>query len=169
MGALFRERQSWARAADSLRASFGPLGKGLLEFPFDWTDYYGQEMGEGLRRVFVSFQEPVGQDALAEVKEEALRLEEEFSEVSEGRRRRSVNLDPGILDLDRLVLASAKNFSHRICLRGGIFAEVELIYRNGSFQPLPWTYPDYRKRETLAFFGDLRRQWHLSHLAGMDE
>jgi len=160
MGGLFRERLSWEAAAVELEVSFGPLEKHELEFPFDRTDYYAREMGEGLRRVFVSFSNPVRQDELAGIKEESLRLEDALAEISGGERRRRVNLDPGLLDLDRLVLATVKNFSHRICLKGGIFAEVELIYRDGSFHPLPWTYPDYRRRDTLDFLHALRVHWH---------
>lgn len=153
-------------AAEALRTSYGPLGKDELEFPFDRTDYYTREMGEGLKRIFVSFENPVRQDELAEIKVETLALEERLSEVSGGEKRRRVNLDPGLLDLDRLVLATAKNFSHRICLRGGIFAEVELIFRDGAFHPLPWTYPDYRKEEALAFFSGLRLHWNLRRGSG---
>lgn len=160
MGVLYRERPLWEKAAAHLEGFFGPLGPADLEFPFDRTDYYTAEMGEGLKRVFVSFRNPVPQDELAEIKERTLRLEDLLAGTGGGGRHRRVNLDPGLLDLDRLVLATAKNFSHRICLKGGIFAEVELIFRDGRFHPLPWTYPDYRRHDALAFFRALRVHWH---------
>jgi len=160
MGVLYRERPFWDKAAAQLEEFFGPPGEENLEFPFDRTDYYAREMGERLKRVFVSFRNPVSQDGLAEIKERSLRLEDDLADTAGGGRRRRVNLDPGLLDLDRLVLATAKNFSHRICLKGGIFAEVELIFRDGRFHPLPWTYPDYRRQDTLAFFHALRVHWH---------
>ena len=160
MGVLYRQRRFREQAMDRLECLFGPLAPGDLEFPFDRTDYYAEEMGEGLKRVFVAFRNPISQDGLAGVKEKTLELEDGLADTGGGGKRRRVNLDPGLLDLDRLVLATAKNFSHRICLRGGIFAEVELIFRDGRFHPLPWTYPDYRRDDTLAFFGALRVDWH---------
>jgi hypothetical protein len=160
MGVLFRERVFWEKAASQLEDLFGPLGPEDLEFPFDRTDYYAEEMGAGLKRVFVSFRDPVSQDGLAEIKERSLWLEDVLADTAGEGKHRRVNLDPGLLDLDRLVLATAKNFSHRVCLKGGIFAEVELIFRDGRFHPLPWTYPDYRRRDTLAFFHALRVHWH---------
>jgi hypothetical protein len=162
MGVLFSDRIVWERAAGKLAGAFGPLEKERLEFLFDRTDYYSPEMGEGLTRIFVPFRDPVRQDDLAEIKMKSLQVEDDFAETREGLRQRRVNLDPGLLALDKLILATAKNFSHRICLRGGIFAEVELIFRDGAFHPLPWTYPDYRRRETLAFFHALRLHWRRS-------
>lgn len=160
MGVLYRERPFLQQAVERLEGLFGPLAPKDLEFPFDRTDYYAEEMGEGLKRLFVTFMNPFSQDGLAGIKEKTLELEDGLADTVGGGRRRRVNLDPGLLDLDRLVLATAKNFSHRICLKGGIFAEVELIFRDGRFHPLPWTYPDYRRDDTLAFFGALRVDWH---------
>jgi hypothetical protein len=130
----------------------------MLEFPFDGTGYYDDEMGTGLTRLFCSFRDPVGQDTLADLKLWTEGLEKELA-WGEGRGRRRVNLDPGLLCLEKLVLASTKDFSHRICLRDGIFAEVSLLCRAGGFQTLPWTYPDYRRGETLDFFNALRLNW----------
>jgi len=85
------------------------------------------------------------------------RLEGEYAK--DGRRR--VNIDPGYLLLERLVLASGKNFSHRIYLDNGIYADLTLIYQHGGFQKLPWTYPDYADQPMLAFLQQVRRKYAL--------
>ena len=73
--------------------------------------------------------------------------------------KRRVNLDPGYLLLSRLVLSTFKDFAHRIYLGRGVFAEVTLIFREGSFRPLPWTYPDYAAPETIALFNKAREDY----------
>ncbi len=120
--------------------------------PFDFTDYYTPEMGRNLYRCFISFRELVSPDSLADFKLRSNRAEEHFR--VNGRRR--VNLDPGILSLHSLILASTKDHSHRIPLSGGIYAEVTLIYEKGRYRDLPWTYPDYRTDEYKAYFMKIR-------------
>ena len=73
-----------------------------------------------------------------------------------GDGRRQINMDPGFLNEERIILASGKNFTHRVYLRNGIYADLTLIYQKGAYQCLPWTYPDYRRPELLHFFGIIR-------------
>ena len=67
-----------------------------------------------------------------------------------------MNLDPGYLVSFKVVLASAKNASQRIYLDGGIYAEATLMYYDGGFHGLAYTYTDYLWPETLAFLKRLR-------------
>jgi hypothetical protein len=69
-----------------------------------------------------------------------------------------VNLDPGLLTPENFILATGKNFSHRVYLGNGVFADLTLVYRNGGFHPLPWTYPDYASEEVRSLLRDLRRE-----------
>jgi hypothetical protein len=122
------------------------------ELSFGDTCYYEPEMGPGLRRVFAGLEGLWDAGDLAEIKLRANELERRWAKA--GRRR--VNLDPGIVGLDHFVLASGKPAGHRVYLGRGIHAEVEYMYVEGSFRPLPWTYPDYRLPTTIAFFNRLR-------------
>lgn len=154
--ALLYSRSAFAdRARTRLESRFGPLELESEEFEFDHTDYYTQEMGEGLRKKLISFLQPVRPEDLPEIKLYTNDLEREFS--SENRRR--INIDPGYLTLDRLVLASGKDSAHRIYLRNGIYAEVTLLYQSGTFLPLPWTYPDYRRPELEKFLHRVRKMY----------
>lgn len=159
LGVLYRDPLHWHEAARVLESRFGPLAEEKLEFPFVKTDYYTTEMGPGLVRLFCFFRNPVRQDSLAGIKIWTNRLEVDLADKRGGSLRRRVNLDPGLLALDKIVLATTKEYSHRIYLRDGIFAELALICRGAGFRPLHWTYPDYRRREALDFFNRLRVHW----------
>ncbi|MFH0796543.1 MAG: DUF4416 family protein [Candidatus Omnitrophota bacterium] len=132
---------------------FGPVDLESEVIPFDFTDYYTSEMGAGLQRKFVAFQRPILPDMISEIKVFTNRLERKYSQ---GEKRR-INLDPGYLTSAKIVLVSTKNFSHRIYLGRGIYAEITFICHKDRLEPLPWTYPDYRTEAYLRFFQDLRK------------
>jgi hypothetical protein len=128
------------------------LGKVVLKsatMPFNHTEYYGQEMGGGLIRQWCAFDKLIMPDRLVELKHRTNEIEKKYLNQNGGRK---VNIDPGSVSLSNLILASTKNYSHRICLGMGIYAEVTLIYKKKHFVPLDWTYPDYREEKALDFF-----------------
>lgn len=124
---------------------------------FDRTEYYGREMGSSLVRRFVSFESLIEADALPSVKKITDELERGFSEG--GRRR--VNIDPGYISRGNLVLATGKGQAHRPYLRDGVYADLTLLYGNGSFRPLEWTYPDYAEEKIRAMFARIRQKYLL--------
>jgi len=69
---------------------------------------------------------------------------------------RPVNLDPGIIEPSKLVLATTKNYAHRIYIGKKIYAEVTLIFEKGRWRPLEYTYPDYTQQVYLDFFARVR-------------
>lgn len=138
-----------------LEGVLGPVDfKGPI-LPFDKTSYYEPEFGPDLVRRFVSFERLFPQERIIAVKYLAWRVEKALA--VEGKRR--VNIDPGYLLLERLVLVTFKNFSHRIYLGRGVYAEVTLLFRHGRFEPLPWTYPDYVDPAVLETFMAIRRRY----------
>jgi hypothetical protein len=137
-----------------LSGDLGPCGSICAVLPFDFTRYYEKEMGTGLLRTYAVFDRRVPEDKLKAIKRMTTSLEGEF--LHPGTDRRRINLDPGILTPDHLVLASHKSASHRVYLGDGVYAELELLYQNGGFQPLPWTYPDYRTAAARDFFKEAR-------------
>jgi hypothetical protein len=136
-----------------LQQYFGAIILRSPPVPFSQTAYYNREMGEGLTRLYVAFEPLISIIDLAAVKHTTNRLEGKWA-LTSGQRR--ANLDPGYLDLAKVVLASTKDHAHRLYLGAGIFAEVTLRYRQKRFQPWEWTYPDYRLPTTLAYFNRLR-------------
>jgi hypothetical protein len=119
---------------------------------FTYTDYYCKEMGGGLKRRFLSFKRLVRLVGIAKVKLETNDIEKRF--CVDGKR--AVNIDPGYVDMTKLVLLSTKDYSHRIHIGNGIFAEVTLHYKDGRFNSWPWTYPDYKSPEYARIFRAIR-------------
>ena len=128
-------------------------------FRFDHTRYYSEEMGDALFRKFVVFHDPVSQDALPRIKGISDELESRYARP-DGRRR--VNVDPGILSAERFVLATRKNFTHRIYLGDGTFADLTLIACAQGLRPLDWTFPDYRSEAILSFLNAVRDRFLFS-------
>jgi hypothetical protein len=150
-------REEWlVRAFDALVGEFGRIDIVSDTWPFDCTDYYEAEMGPGLLRRIASFQELIDPARLVEVKLATNALEKRLARQCAGGPPRPVNLDPGFVSLSKVVLATTKDYSHRIYMRDGIYAEVTLRWRKGRFEPWEWTYPDYRKAEYIEFFSRVR-------------
>ncbi len=143
---------AFERAQTALVARFGPADYVSNDLPFGETDYYEGEMGAPLLRRFVAFETLIDPGTLAGIKRFSNEIEEAWSD--EGRR--SINLDPGYLAAAKLVLATTKDYAHRIYIGQGIYAEVTLLYRGGTFEALPWTYPDYRSAPYHAILAEIR-------------
>jgi hypothetical protein len=153
----------FSEAAAILQAEFGAVDMESDIFPFDCTDYYAKEMGENLKRKFITFAPLISQEELARIKIFTNSVEEKFA----GRYSlaRPINLDPGLAVASKIILASCKDFSHRIYLGRGVYAEVTLQSFKGTYKTLPWTYPDFRKDEYHSFFLGVRKKY-LKQLAG---
>lgn len=146
-----------ARAIRLLVEYFGPTDLVSGTWSFDSTDYYELEMGEGLQRQFVSFERLIDPGQLAQQKILSNELERRIcTECGLLPDQRRVNLDPGYLSLSKLVLATTKDYSHRLYLRDGIFAESTLHFEAGRWMPWPWTYPDYAGDSYHEFFVQVR-------------
>jgi len=141
---------------EDLRLDFGEIEWMSERLPFDFTHYYTPEMGGNLLRRFITFERLISREALAEIKLATNRLEEKYA-ASDGNRR--LNIDPGYVCLEHVILATTKGYSHRPYLRDGIYADLTLIYRNKSFHPLEWTYPDYRQEMVIHLFNQFRKKY----------
>ena len=161
--AILAPQSLLGEAESFLDAVFGTLDLKSHIFAFTFTDYYQAEMGSDLYRRFVAPHTSISQDAMVEIKHRTNEIEKQFS-LSGNRTRRRINLDPGYLTAAKIVLASTKDYAHRIYLGRGIFGDLHFRYEQGMYQPLPWTYPDYRTSEALTFFAELRRL-HLQETA----
>ncbi len=155
IGVFTAEHELIAPVAYRLTEKFGGIDLASRWLRFDYTDYYEPEMGSGLVRRMMAFKPLVSQDALAGIKHETNAIENEFAA---GEKRR-VNIDPGYLLRERFVLATAKNFSHRIYIGRGIYADLTLVYSKGNFRTLPWTYPDYAAEDMIGFLHKVRSKY----------
>lgn len=154
---ILKESGLLPELAAELEGVFGPLEMVSRWLPFDFTPYYETEMGRPLVRRMLVFRTLVAQDRLADIKLATNAFEAQHA--ADGRRR--VNIDPGMLLPARFVLATGKDFAHRIYLAKGIYADLTLVYARGAFHCLPWTYPDYADGALLGFLQQARQRYQL--------
>lgn len=158
VGILASGRSELALAAGALAERFGMPDRGSTVWPFANTGYYLDELGEHPVRAFLAWTPPYPTDDIARKKLVTNAMEAELAAAVGGPLPRPINLDPGYLTQAKLVLASAKNYAHRIHLHDNIYAEVTLQYRGDRFHTLPWTFPDYGSGKYDAFFLELRKR-----------
>lgn len=151
---IYREEKDFERSLSGIASRLGDVAQTSMPFPFDRTDYYEREMGKPLFRRFVLTKDAVSRDELASAKLAAETIERECTVYG----KRTVNIDPGLLADENFILATGKNYSHRIYLRDGVFADLTLVYERGEYRPLPWTYPDFASAEIRTFLTGLRRE-----------
>lgn len=155
VGMFTRREELFDTARTELGEAYGAADHISPVWPFDFTSYYAEEFGEDLLRQFVTFSELIDPSRLPEIKLFTNGLEQELA--VEGKRQ--INLDPGYIDLSKLILATTKNHQHRIYLGQGIFAEVTLRFTRKSFRPWEWTYPDYRTDHYIEFLNQVRQTY----------
>ncbi len=155
VGIFLQDTSLLVNVAAELQHLFGAVDMVSPWLAFDYTDYYAAEMGTRLHRRMLVFRELIAQESLAEIKCRTNALESAYA--VQGKRR--INLDPGYLLYERFVLATGKNYSHRIYIGRGIYADLTLMFQKGAFQPLPWTYPDYAAADMRAFLALVRRKY----------
>ncbi len=151
----YPEAFDWARAR--WLEAFGALALESERFPFDQTNYYLSTMGDQLLKAFLTSAVLMDPERLPEIKCLTNDWEEEYARERSWPEPRPLNLDPGYLSEDKLVLASTKNHAHRLYLSRGIYAEFTLQFRAGKWQCCPWTYPDYQQPSFHAFFDRCRQ------------
>jgi hypothetical protein len=152
VGVLYREEESLSRSKEKLYGSFGESVLESPPMPWDFSRHYLSELGSPLLRSFVFFRDTISPETLCDIKLVTNALEADLS--TEGKR--SVNLDPGYLTPYNVVLASTKNYAHRIYIGKGIYAEVTLLYRDGKYRPHVFTYRDYASDEYAELFARVR-------------
>ncbi len=152
---FMRDKRLIRPVSAALVERFGPMDVVGSWLPFDFTDYYQPEMGSPLFRRMMAFEKLISQTDLPRIKIATNRIEQEYAKDGV----RTVNIDPGYLSHERFVLATGKNFTHRIYLDQGIYADLTLVYTKGAFKALPWTYPDYQDPHMLAYLERVRGKY----------
>jgi len=156
MSLIASEDEVFQQGIQDLSLVYGKTDFISERFLFDFTGYYTKEMGGDLFRHFITFERLIPIPLLPEIKKATNGLEEKYA-TSEGNRR--INIDPGYLCLEHVILATTKGYTHRPYLREGIYADLTLIFREKSFQPMEWTYPDYRRNEIIELFNQFRKKY----------
>jgi hypothetical protein len=144
---MYHERAPIDAVLERLRSRFGRIEATFGPAPFSWTDYYAKEMGASLLKSYCCCERLIGREDLPAIKLWTNALEQEYATLG----NRTVNIDPGYLARDKLVLASTKDFYHRLYLGDGIYGEVTLHFRQGKYRYFSWTYPDFKEEKLQEF------------------
>jgi len=156
VGVLASNEQCLAAAREAVLAALGPADLVSDAWPFEQTDYYADEIGPRVLRQFVSIEALIPPGDLAEIKHRTNAIEQQLAATLGVPFPRPVNLDPGVIEPSKLILASTKNFAHRVYLGRKIYAEVTLVFDKGQWRVLPYTFPDYHRTEYQEFFSAVR-------------
>jgi len=164
IGILAANQDCLQAAIEALTSEFGKADLISDIWPFDKTDYYKDQTGENILRRFVTIEKLIDIGKLAKIKHKTNKLEQKrarhlcggLAKKLSPDLSRPVNLDPGVIEPSKLILATTKNYSHRIYIGKKMFAEVTLVFDRGAWCPLPYTYPDYRQKCYHDFFDKVR-------------
>ena len=154
---MFRDADLLAEIRSILEKKYGRID--MISNTYDFSSispYYDPEMGNEIKKIIFSFKKTVQRDILANVKLFCVKIEQKYSQNG----KRLVNLDPGLLTLENFILATGKNYSHRIYLKKGVFAEVTLMFgKKNVIKELPWTYRDYLYEPARSFLLSVRENY----------
>ncbi len=158
IGMLSPEPALFDRCADILCKEYGPVDYQSELVPWTDSDFYQEEMGTGILRKFIFFERLMDPGELAAIKVHTATIEKNLALRTENRVKRGINLDPGYVTEAKVVLATTKDYSHRLYIGAGIYAEVTLRYGNKdrSFSPFEYTYLDYRTETYRTMFNHAR-------------
>ena len=152
---FFTDKHALEEALERMDERLGERCFTSEAWPFTASDYYEKEMGSGVMRIFAAWRKLVEPAQLVEVKQFSWELEKESAR--EGHRM--VNIDPGLITEGNMVLATGKEAAHRPYLGRGVYVDLTLIYENGTYRPLAWTYPDYAGDEVISLMNRLRKDY----------
>ena len=152
VGTLFKDEEAYYKARNILMEKFGEILLESAKKEWNYSQYYNAELGSPLLRRFIFFKNLISEDEIAQIKIQTNQIEEALSING----KRIINLDPGYIGLAKVVLATTKDYSHRIYIKDGIYAEVTLIFKSKSFQPHMNTYRDYADEYYIKLFNLMR-------------
>lgn len=152
VGVLYSDEEKLSRGRGRLESLYGRVDYQSEPSPFTVTDYYEEEMGKGICRLFLSFPSLISPEEIVRIKLKTNQIEEDLA--LEGKRR--VNLDPGYMDYNKVVLASKKYNGQKIYLNSGIYADLTLYYEKGRFHPYSWSFPDFKSGQYNPTFLRMR-------------
>ena len=145
VGMLTPEPALFDKCEEILCNEYGPIDYRSEIVPWTGSDFYQEEMGTAILRKFIFFEQLIDPGVLGALKVHTCTIEKNLALGTENRVKRRINLDPGYVTEAKVVLATTKDYSHRLYIGNGIYAEVTLRYGNKdrSFTPFEYTYLDY--------------------------
>lgn len=138
----------------------------LAPFPFEFTNYYRDEIGENPLRAFFSYETLIQRESIVDIKLWTNELELQIAKNHGTPFLRPVNLDPGYMTLGQFFLATTKDQRQRVYIREGIFVEPTLYFQDGHFHAFDWTYRDYASARYIEYLEEVRKRLAYQHSTG---
>jgi len=165
IGMLSKNKKLFELVEEFFIKEFGEIDYRSPILPFEHTDYYKEELGHPLKRIFISFSRLIDPARLPDIKLLTNSIEQRFAKKTRaGILKRRINIDPGYITDAKLILATTKDYSHRVYLNKGVYAEVTLYWHKNSFNPFQWTYPDYRTPAYIELLNKIRNKYMQERL-----
>lgn len=158
IGILAANNDALSQAVKAIETEFGTIDLKSQAWPFTQTDYYKDQIGNDILRQFVTIEKLINPGTLADIKHKTNEIEKELAKNLNLDLPRPVNLDPGIIEPSKLILASTKNFSHRIYIGDRMYAELTLSFNKGIWKSFDYTFPDYRQKRYHDFLSKARNR-----------
>ncbi|MBN1391443.1 MAG: DUF4416 family protein [Sedimentisphaerales bacterium] len=158
IGILAANDDALSQAVKTIESEFGTIDLKSQVWPFTQTDYYKDELGQNVLRQLVTIEKLIDPAHLADIKHKTNKIEKALAENLNLDLPRPVNLDPGIIEPSKLILASTKNFSHRIYIGNKIYAELTLSFIKGVWKSFDYTFPDYKENRYHDFLSKVRNR-----------
>jgi hypothetical protein len=136
IGIIYNKKEILNNILPVLKKKFGDI-QDKLEYNFNHTDYYEDELGKNLRKYVVVFNKLIDPELLS---------------IEYKNNKRIINLDPGYITKQKLILATTKERPHRIYLSNGIYADLTYLFSKNDCIILRNTFPDFRDKNVQEFF-----------------
>ena len=156
VGILASDAEALNTATEAIIAKFGKADFLSDVWPFNMTRYYEAETGNSILKQFVSIEKLICPSKLAGIKHKTNKLEVKLAGKLNTGLSRPINLDPGIIEPSKLILATTKNFSHRIYIGKKMYAEVTLTFDKGRWKDYEYTFADYKQQCYQDFLSKVR-------------
>ena len=163
---MYSDKEVYVSCKKDLVSLYGPVAVESEEYDFDkFTKYYEKEMGKNIVKRFLIFEKPLKEKNCKPIKEinnknnliknkikiiknKTTEIEEKYSK--DGKRR--INLDPGYLSSDELVLASFKSgTNYKEDIGDGVYLHKVLEFDGDDIKVFWHTFPDYKEKKGLFY------------------
>lgn len=155
---MYSKKEVYSKAVSLLKEKFGEIIIESKPYDFNFTDYYEKEMGKNLVKRFIVFKKKVNKKELAEIRKITGEIEDKFRVNG----KRQINLDPGYISSKEVVLASVKKKDFKEELGDGVFAHKIYSFENNKIKTFFHTFPDYKVKENIKFFLNIRNKFCLN-------
>jgi hypothetical protein len=146
---MYKDKDVLEKVIDELKTDFGGVVAKIPEYDFDFTDYYLEEFGSDLKKTIIVFEKNIEKKDLIEIKIISSHIEKDFS--PDGNKR-VINVDPGYLDDNQVVLASFKGKDFKEDIGEGIFSHIVLVFEDGRVRDFHHTFADFKSKPVQDFF-----------------